>query len=94
MVPIDLMTTVHAYMHLLQDHYRECAEYPVKCERCSSEVKKSLMEDHLEEHCPIIVCPCGEQVWCECKLGGSPGVSPAKMRSKLTIERDFPGDSP
>lgn len=55
------MTIVHN-MHLLQDHYKECAEYPIKCERCSSEVKKSRMDDHLEEHCPIIECLCGEQV--------------------------------
>ena len=34
----------------------------VRCERCSESVKKKLLEEHHDRHCPYVECLCHEMV--------------------------------
>ena len=45
-----------------QAHTRECKERLLKCDKCSSPVKRRCIQDHKENHCPYVECLCGQQV--------------------------------
>ena len=47
---------------IVQAHYVDCPDFPVKCERCSQSVKKSGLEEHHSNHCPFVECSCGDIV--------------------------------